>query len=188
MANYRKLPWQRNIRVIPASVAAKLQEVPRGVGIVPVCTKLITATELKDGAFRHLNMKLVADQPSFPATLLPSEDTGPYSAKNCNGWEVKRQDLPMIPKTIYLGERPIYGDWSNGSFPLWQDRMVYQVDEYAPTDYCIDIDMLRKTAASFVFKFKLDCVLDRSDANFDEDLLFCLRVCPETLAGIAELS
>jgi hypothetical protein len=179
MAKYRKLTWQRNMRRIPASVAAKLQQIPDGVGIVPVCTKRIPATGLEGGDFGHLQMKLEGEQPSFPATLLPSADVGPYSHKNCNGWEVKRLDLPMVPKTIYLGDRPIYGDWSNGSFPLWQERMVYQVNEYGPTDYSIKIDLLQSSEGGFVFKFGLDCVLDRSDPDFDEELLFCLNVLQE---------
>lgn len=110
MAKYRKVSWQRNIRGVPASIAAKLQEVPDGIGIVPVCTKRITAAELKGGVFQHLKMKLDGDRPAFAATLLPPDDVGPFSHKNCNGWEVKRPDLPMVPKTIYLGDRPIYGD------------------------------------------------------------------------------
>lgn len=85
----------------------------------------------------------------------------------------------MIPKTVYLGERPKYGDWSNGSFPLWQQRMVYPVDVYGPTDYSIEIDLLRSVDDGFVFKFSLDCVLNRGDVDFDDDLLFCLNILQE---------
>lgn len=179
MANYQKLPWQRNIRRIPSSVAGKLMNISPGTEIVPVCTKRITASELNDGIFRHLKMKMVGDQPSFSAIVLPLESIGPYSNKNCNGWEIKRTDLPMIPKTICLGDRPIYGDWSNGSFSLWQERMVYQIDEYAPTDYSIEVDLLATTDTSFLFKFSLDCVLDSGDRDFEETLLFCLNILQE---------
>ena len=85
----------------------------------------------------------------------------------------------MISKTVYLGERPIYGDWSNGSFSLWQQRMVYPIDEYGPPDYSVEIDLLQSFEDSLVFKFVLDCVLDRGDADFDEDLLFCLNILQE---------
>jgi hypothetical protein len=181
MAKYRKLSWQRNIRRVSAPVIAKLRQIPNGVGIVPVCSKRITAADLKAGTFRHLKIKLDDDQPSFPSAILPSDKIGPYSHKNCTGWEVKRTDLPMVPKSIYLGDRPIYGDWSNGSFPLWQERMVYQVDEYGPTDYSIEIDLLKRIEDDCVFKFSLDCVLERSDADFDEDLLFCLNILQENI-------
>jgi hypothetical protein len=92
----------------------------------------------------------------------------------------------MIPKAIYLGERPAYGDWSKGSFSLWQERMVYQIDEYAPTDYSMEIDLLQTTDSNFVFKFSLDCVLDRRDADFDEELLFCLNILQEN-TGVCDI-
>ena len=186
MSKNPKLPWKRNIRRIPASVAGKLLKISPGTGVVPVCTRRITAAELKTGTFRHLKMRLVSDQPTFPATVLPPEGIGPYSSKNCNGWEVKRPDLPMIPKTICLGDRPIYGDWSNGSFSLWQQRMVYQIDEYAPTDYSIEIDLLATTDSGFVFKFCLDCVLDSGNADFEESLLFCLNILQEN-TGVCDI-
>ncbi|MBN8901462.1 MAG: hypothetical protein J0H57_10565 [Rhodospirillales bacterium] len=179
MAKFRKLPWQRNIRQIPASVVAKLAEMGNGTNVVPVCTKRISADAIRAGAFRHLNLRFKGDDPSFPSKQLPPDDVGPYSFKNSNGWEVKRTDLPMIPKTIHLGDRPIYGDWSNGSFPLWQERMVYQVDEYSPTDYSIEIDLLQTIDDKLVFKFSLDCVLDPRHSDFNNDLLFCLNVLQE---------
>ena len=94
MAKYRKVHWQRNIRLIPTSIASKLRQLPDGVGVVPVCTKRIAARDLKSGAFHHLQIKLDSGRPSFPTSVPPAEDTGPYSSKNCNGWEVKRTDLP----------------------------------------------------------------------------------------------
>ena len=179
MAKYRKLPWQRNVRRPPASVSAALQQLPDGAGVVPVCTKRVTTRDLQNGTFHHLKITFNDGQPSFPASILPLEEIGPYSSKNCNGWEIKRTDLPMTPKTVYLGERPIYGDWANGSFPLWQERMVYPVDEYGPTDYSIEVDLLKTLEDGFAFKFALDCVLDRSNAEFNEDLLFCLNLLQE---------
>ncbi|MGK9168821.1 hypothetical protein KXR53_21075 [Inquilinus limosus] len=186
MTKYRNFPWKRNIRRVPTPLSAKLQQIPRGAGIVAVCTKRITADELNDGAYRHLKMKLVDGEPTFPPTVLPREDAGPYSYKNRNGWEVKRHDLPMILKTIYLGERPVYGDWTNGSFPLWQERQVYQVDEYASTDYSIAIDLLTTKDGNFIFKFNLDCVLDIRDSDFEEDLLFCLNILQEN-TGVCDI-
>jgi hypothetical protein len=179
MTKYRKLPWKRNIRQLPAAALAKVQDLPSGTNISPVCTKRVSIADIKTGAFKHLQIALEGDQPTFPGARLPAEDIGPYSFKNSNGWEVKRTDLPMIPKTIYLGERPKYGDWSNGSFPLWQTRDVYQVDEYGPTDYLIEIDLLRSVDGAFIFKFSLDCILDPAEEDFEDDLLFCLNILQE---------
>ena len=179
MSQYRKVPWQRNIRRIPDAVSSKLNEIERGRGIVPVCTKRVAASDLKAGIFGHLTLSLQGDEPSFSASVLPPSNSGAYSIKNRHGWEIKRTDLPMVPKNIYLGERPIYGDWSNGSFSLWQQRDVYQIEEYGPTDYSIEIDLLRRIDDGFLFKFALDCTLDRDDDGFNDDLLFCLNLLQE---------
>jgi hypothetical protein len=179
LSQYRKVPWQRNVRRIPDAVSSKLNEIERGRGIVPVCIKRVAASDLKAGIFGHLTISLQGDEPSFPASVLPPGDSGAYSIKNRRGWEIKRTDLPMVSKNIYLRERPIYGDWSNGSFPLWQQRDVYQIEEHGPTDYSIEIELLRRVDDSFLFKFALDCTLDRDDDGFDDDLLFCLNLLQE---------
>lgn len=179
MSKYRNVPWQRNIRRIPDAVSSKLTEIERGRGIVPVCTKRVATSDLKAGMFEHLTLSLQDDQPSFSASVLPPADSGAYSTKNRQGWEIRRTDLPMVSKNIHLGERPKYGDWSNGSFSLWQQRDVYQVEEYGPTDYSIEIDLLRRSDDGFVFKFALDCTLDCNDDGFDDDLLFSLNLLQE---------
>lgn len=186
MATYRKFPWQRNIRRVPADVVAKLQSIASGVGVIPVCTKKITMAELREGGFKHLGIRIADDSPSFSASVLPPGDSGLYSYRNRNGWEVKRTDLPMVKKSVHLGERPNYGDWSRGSFSLWVDRMVYQIDEYASTEYCIDIEVLRSVHDGFVLKFSLNCVLDRHNVDFDDDLLFSLNILQENtgLCGV----
>lgn len=179
MSQYRKVSWQRNIRRIPDAVSSKLNEIERGQGIVPVCTKRITANDLKAGMFGHLSLSFHGDEPSFSASVLPPANSGVYSTKNRHGWEIRRIDLPKVSKTIYLGDRPIYGDWSNGSFPLWQQRDVYQIEEHGPTDYSIEIDLLRRADNGFHFKFALDCILDRNNDSFDDNLLFCLNILQE---------
>lgn len=95
------------------------------------------------------------------------------------GWEITRKDLPKVSKDIYLGERPIYGDWSNGSFSLWQKRDVYPVEEHGPRDYTIEVDLLRTIDGDFLFKFALDCTLSVDDEGFDGDLLYCLNLLQE---------
>lgn len=64
--------------------------------------------------------------------------------------------------------------------------MVYQVDEYGPTDYSITVDLLRSVEGGFIFKFGLDCVLNRNDVDFDEDLLFCLNILQEN-TGVCDI-
>lgn len=183
---YRPVSWKRNLRVVPKAILTKVKAMPRGIAVAPVSIKRVALDELKSGMYRHLKMNVTGNDPGFPEAVVPPEDMGIYSSKNVNGWEIKRTDLPMVWKEIYLGDRPIYGDWSNGSFPLWQEREVYQVEEFAPTDYSIKIELLRKIETSFVFRFALDCVLDPTDSSFLDDLLFCLNVLQEN-TGVCDV-
>ncbi|MEQ8784216.1 MAG: hypothetical protein RIE06_31500 [Roseibium album] len=179
MSQYRKVSWKRNIRRIPDTVLSKLREIEQGSGIVPVCTKRVAASDLQMGMYEHLGLSLQGDDSSFLGSVLPPTDSGVFSTRNRHGWEIRRTDLPMISKDIYLGERPIYGDWSNGSFSLWQQRQVYQTEEYGPTDYSIEIELLRRVDDGYLFKFALDCTLDRDVNGFDVELLFCLNLLQE---------
>ena len=178
MANYKKFSWKKNIRLVPQPIQMKLKSLPKK-NLAVLGLKKVTAADIENGTFDHLGIKVRGGEIVFPAAVTPPPDTGLYSNRNINGWEVKRTDLPKINKTIHLGERPNYGDWSKGSFSLWQTRAVYQVDEFAPRDFQIRISAVKAQNDSATLKFEVSCTLDQADADFDEDLLFCLNLLQE---------
>jgi hypothetical protein len=181
MPDFQSVPWKRNITRLSAEVISKLNEIPQDVAVEAVCTKHVSASELRAGLLKHLNIEIKGNKVSFPQSIIPPANMGKYSEKNCHGWEVKRRDLPKIWKSVPLGVRPNFGDWSKGSFSLWQDREVYQVEEYAPRDFTIDIDLLRESDEGFSFKFRIGCTLDRNNTEFEDDLLFCLNILQENV-------
>lgn len=178
MEKYKAVGWKRNLRSIPNAIREAVSRIS-GDNVIAVSTKKISHKEISKGTYSHLKINLKDGQILFEEQLLPSERMGRFSDRNINGWEVKRRDLPMIQKEIYLGERPAYGDWSNGSFSLWVTREVYQVDEYSPVDFKINVDLLSNENELCVFKFSIDAVFDKDDAEFDEDFLFALNILQE---------
>ena len=185
MAAYREVSWKRNIRKIPEGLRLKIGEIQES-SLVVVCIKPIKLADIEQGMYDHIGINVKKGRVSFVESILPPADMGPFSAKNAEGWEVKRTDLPMIKKNIHLGDRPIYGDWSNGSFSLWSERDVYQREFHEPRDYMIHVDLIKEAdekSPIYVFKFQIGVVLDKSSSDFDEDLLFCLNVLQENVGN-----
>jgi hypothetical protein len=180
-ANYRSVPWKRNLNQIPASVKAKLAAEP-GVKFVCGIVKAIPRSVLETAAFNHLGIGLVNSEIRFLARVLPPAGSGKYSSKNRDGWVVVHRDLPMVTETFYF-EVPNYGDWSNGSHTISQDREVYQKDYIDPPTFEFLVELLHQSESEFVFKIVVDLPLDRNDPAFGEDLLFALNLLQENLGS-----
>lgn len=113
---------------------------------------------------------------------------GRYSLRNQDGWEVVRRDLPKIWKTISF-DVPNFGDWSKGSHPVDQSRLVYQRNFISPPALEITIEQLAKQGDSIIFQFSVDMSFDPKSTDSDPDLLFALNILQENLGqcGIVEI-
>lgn len=177
---FRPVPWQRNLRIIPHAVRAKLDAAPDAEFVAGV-VKAVPLAAIQAGRFTHLGIKVVNGEVSNPARSRPPAEMGSYSKKNREGWEVVRRDLPMITQTRSF-DTPNFGDWSNGSHTVEVDRDVYQRDYFDPLDSDIIVEKLRVGSnGEIVFKFLVDFPLDRKLQNFEEDLLFALNLLQENL-------
>ena len=174
---YRHVPWQRNIRKIPAHVSGWLDENPRANFVIG-CAKTIPKNELI--AYEHLGIGAAAGRPIYPETRIPIAEMGPYSTKNREGWEVKRDDLPMITRTFSF-DVPNWGDPSNGYHTVEQDRDVYQRDYFDAPMFAIQIALLKESETAVVFSFVVDCTVDRGSGDFEEDLLYALNLLQENV-------
>src|SRR5262249_1356470 len=158
--------WQRNIRKVPAQVSSWLDENPRAKFVIG-CAKAIPKNKLTD--YEHLGIGLAAGRLIYPETRVPVAEMGPFSAKNREGWEVKRDDLPMITRTYSL-DTPNWGDWSNGHHTIEWDRDVYQRDYFDAPMFAIQIQLLKESDTAAVFSFVVDCTVDRASEDFEPDL------------------
>jgi hypothetical protein len=179
--NFRRVAWKRNLNQVPASVKDKLAEQPSAKFVAGI-VKAIPMTVLEGGTFTHLGIGIVNGELKHLPRVVPPVAMGRYSAKNQEGWVVVHRDLPMITETFYF-EVPNYGDWSNGSHTISQDREVYQKDYIDPPNYELLVELLHKSETEAVFKVVVDLPLDRDAESFDEQLLLALNLLQENLGG-----
>ena len=124
--------WQKNFRKVPTRIADKISRV-KDRTLVVGCVKKIAESDLRNGTYEHLGMKLVDEKLSFPAAIVPDATSGRYSDANANGEEIRRVDLPMTTKTFTV-ETPNFGDWSKGTHEVSWDRDVYQREFIPPAE------------------------------------------------------
>jgi hypothetical protein len=94
----------------------------------------------------------------------------------------------MIVKT-YTWETPNFGDAATyGTHMHYQDREVYQREYFEPRNFSISVEILsqREGGASALVKFSVDGILDRTRADFEHDLAFCLNLLQEN-AGVCSV-
>jgi hypothetical protein len=184
-SKYRPVPWKRNVRKPPEQVAVWLEANP-SVQPVVGCIKTIPRDQLEAGKYAHLGLGHVGGQVVIPDSRVPLGELGPYSTKNREGWEVKRDDLPMITKTFSF-DVPNWGDPSNGYHTVDQEREVYQRDYYDPPLFAIRMQALKASDSAVIVKFVVDWPVDRESEDFEHDLLFALNLLHENVGACGAL-
>ena len=81
MPKYRKMPWQRNLRQVPAAILNKIQQLPTDAFVVG-CVKTLPGAQLSE-PFGHLAPPGELDAAS---DVLPPANMGLYSERNAHGW------------------------------------------------------------------------------------------------------
>lgn len=182
---FRSVPWKRNVRNRPAQVTEWLEANPSAHPVVG-CIKTIPRSQLEAGTYVHLGLGYVGGRAVVPDSRVPLAELGPYSTKNREGWEVKRDDLPMITKTFSF-DVPNWGDPSNGYHTVEQEREVYQRDYYDPPLFAVRMQTLKESDSAVIVKFVVDWPVDRESDDFDDDLLFALNLLQENVGACGVL-
>lgn len=172
---------------IPLHLREKIQQFSSDSFKVAVVIKLyktqISSNELiKFGIW-------VDDQGNYNCkSIVPQPSLGKHSKKNSEGWTEIHKDMPKVTKSYSLGERPIYGDWSNGSFDLTVTRNVYQRTEHSPSNFEIVsslIDESQDQDGEFgIFKIEVGTTMSRNDRDFEQTTLNILNLLHETVGKI----
>lgn len=169
------------MRKVPKSIESLLGSLSNSVQVGIV--KRVPMDEVIDGALSHLAVpaRVLTVGESF--SILPPVAAGRQSAQNRNGLVVVRRDLPKVPKTIDMGPRPIWGDWSNGSFDLVITRHVFQKENRPAANLqlatrVLAIEDIGEPHA--VLFTTVSATLDQSTPNFLSELLAHLRLLKES--------
>ena len=177
-----KYKWKNNFLKIPKDTIAtiKNKSLKR---VVVASIKKISLTDIEEGVYSHLNIKIVDDKINFPKNIIPKSEAGKYSSINIYGKEVVRKDLPKINKT-FSWEVPNYGDWYNGSHTITNEREVYQRDFIAPKELDIQISLIEhnKKENTFVLKFQVNEVISTENEH-EFDLLYDINLLQENIGA-----
>jgi hypothetical protein len=152
-----------------------------GDQIAVACVKKIPAAVLRAGTYGHLEMSMQGDVPVFSSRVMPQPMHGKCSQWNAQGREIVRKDLPMVTKT-FSAETPNWGDWSNGSHEVYWDREVYQREVIPAKELEISIERLTTEPGNdpiFVFRFRVEEVLNKQAADFEQNLFDNLNLLQE---------
>jgi hypothetical protein len=178
--------WQKSFRAIPADIERKIKDLNSKSAVVGCATKL-SEKDIRDGVYEHLGILVEKGKLSFPERIVPDASAGRSAEFNANGREIIRKDLPMITKT-YTFEAPNYGDWSNGSHEVSQDRDVYQREFTPPDENEIKSELIGKESDSgetgYVFRFILDQPLSIGARGYKDELLRLLNLLQESVGSV----
>lgn len=172
----------KNFRKIPDFISEKIASFNNDNFIVAFILR-IDKNNIDYGKFRNLNLTINEGVVQFRERFVPSNTTGIYSKRNIDGYRIVHKLQPKITKTFYMGERPIFGDWSRGSFSLFVSRRVYPYDEIPPREWTIDAELIAETEHDFTIKVAIDLILNRN-RDFEEELFFAINLLQENIYSI----
>jgi hypothetical protein len=180
--------WKKSFRNIPRTVEANLATIT-SQNIQVLAGKKVTAESIRAGTYGHSDL----DEASFLKVgahwdVIPPAEVGLISARNREGWDVIRKDLPKYNKYFYQ-DIPIYGDgarngWTTAAIP----PEVYHRDLIPP--YLLQLNVLVQEYIdpdAYGLVFSVDQVFDRATPSFNDDILFALNLLQENtgVSGVA---
>ncbi len=188
MPNTFTVPWKKNFRKLPSHLHSKLSGF-RDRPVRVACAKKIPESDIVNGKYVHLQMRMEEGTPVFPRSIVPNPRLWKCSERNVHGQEVVRRDLPMETQT-YEFESPNWGDWGYGSHTVSWSREVYQRDFIPPKELDIHIELLRNEEVggqrAWVFLFTVNEVIDPSGEGAEGDVLFNINLLQENV-GVADI-
>ncbi len=167
---------KKNFNKVPEHILKKIRE---ATNEIVIGTPIIVSKTPNKETLTSFNKILKENWETSEFTYIPSENIWRYSKKNINGYTVVRRDLPKVPKEIYMGERPVFGDWEKWSFTLIQTRDVLQRDFYAPREIPIKIKLIEEKTDSIIYSGIIEYPLDKTSS--EEEILFVLNLAQENL-------
>ena len=171
---------KKNLRKIPDLILERIRAFDQD-DVVVACVKSIKPSDVP--RYSHLGIEMEGDNLSVPAPSVPNPSMGKFSRANVEGLDEKRTDLPKVTKEIYCGDRPIYGDWSKGSFPLWQTRKVYQREFIPPKEVELSVTLIEEKSGAYVVRFAIEQVVNRRTENFEQELFYNLNLLQENVGA-----
>lgn len=174
-----RFPWKSNYQKVPPHVQSALDAI-EGDLIVVAATKKVPRADIESGLYAHVGLSLNDREIATAGPVAPPADAGKWSDRNAFGWDRKRQDWPMVPKT-WTFESPNFGDGARNGWTMrsWT-KDVYQHQIFEPQGMTVEASVLEdRGGATVVVKFALAPMLNRGMPEFDLMLLWSINVLQE---------
>lgn len=175
----------KNFRRIPTVILEKIQNIDGNLIIGAVINLL--EEDFENPLYSYFNIRISDGKLLYENEIVPSTRKGIYSRKNINGYKMKYPERPRVSKTYYAGERPIFGDYSKGTFSLYITRMVIDYDNIPPREISLILELLEKKVINdkdqYVFKVSTSQVLSQNMSNFQDELFFNLNLLQENIGA-----
>lgn len=171
------------LRKIPEKVSAKLKSISSS-SVIVACAVNLTKKEINELDLSRIGILIKSGKLVVPNNnVFPDASFGPVANENINGKELVDKKSPKVLKEIYLGDRPIYGDWGKGSFSLWQTRKVYRKTFVQPKAFSLNIACRNAEGSndSWKLSFSITPTIERKKANFESTLIFALSLLKEII-------
>lgn len=177
---------KKNYRKIPEFIVQRIRELNENIEVAIILD--LQASDFQNPIYSNLNPRIEGDEVAYVQEYVPPVSKGHYSRKNVEGYRIRHTDRPKIPKSYYVGERPIWGDYSKGSFSLYITRMVVPYDEIPPKEISIKTNLIDIKEIGgiihYFFKVATSQILDKYSHNFQEDLFFNLNLLQENIGNV----
>lgn len=123
---------------------------------------------------------------SYIPQFVPHLSKGRFSKKNIEGYRIRYPEEPKVSKTYYAGERPIFGNYSNGTFSLYITRMVVPYDEIPPKEISFVIRLINpeSTTGHYLFKICTNQIFHHGMENLNSELFFHLNLLQENFGAV----
>lgn len=141
-------------------------------------------TQINSNNFEQIGISLNSQNQISLTTVLPDSSIGRHSKRNVEGYQEVLKSEPKILRTYNLGERPVFGDWSKGSFELHASRKVYRRIQHPTESFTISseiIDIGQDYDGEYIiFKVKINEIFIKKSEDFTERLLHGINVLMES--------
>jgi hypothetical protein len=177
----------KNFRKIPFVILQKIEDL-QGEFTVGTIVDL-TEAQFSERKFSDWRLKKEENgELSYQTLYVPHVSKGKYSKKNVEGYRVRYLDRPKILKSYYMGERPIWGDYSNGTFSLIVSRLITPYDEIPPKEVAFIVRLIETKEVNgvihYIFKVNTNVNFDRNNENIVDELFFHLNLIQENFGSV----
>ncbi|MDD3888842.1 MAG: hypothetical protein PHT79_09345 [Syntrophomonadaceae bacterium] len=162
--------WKGNFMKVPRDIYAKLDQIDTK-DVMVASIKSIPLHDIKNSFYRHLSIIWSGKDVTYNNSIIPLISVGRYSKYNINGRSIPLKQLPKV-EASFTADVPNFGDWSKGYHDITWTRKVYQREQWLPRNLSINIELLNISNNNYTFKFYIDCILNKEEPDFLEDLLY----------------